>query len=294
VQIGYVGTRGHRLGVMRDINAPLPSAAGVLQARRPFNALYPDLAAINELESIGRSRYHSLQMSLIQNNWRGLSGRLNYTLGHAMDNASEARNTLPMNSLDLDEDWGNASFDVRHVVTAGFTYTMPAFSRSRFSDGWQFNVIATLQTGMPFNVTTGTDTSGTGDRTDRPNLVGDPFSGIVQPTSGTAVRWFNPAAFAAQPAGTYGNLARNEFYGPSFRTVDVSVFKTTKLSGRTSLQLRCEIFNVLNTDNWANPGITLSSSTTFGLLTNTRNGSGAPGIGAGEPRNVQLAAKVLF
>jgi carboxypeptidase family protein len=294
VQIGYVGTRGHRLGVMRDINAPAPSAAGVAQARRPFNALYPDLAAINELESIGRSRYNSLQMSLIQNNWRGLSGRLNYTLGHAMDNASEARNTLPMDSTNLDLDWGNAAFDIRHVLTGGFTYSLPAFSKGRLGDGWQFNVIATLQTGTPFNVTTGTDTSGTGDRSDRPNLVGDPFSGIVQPTSGTAVRFFNPAAFAAPAAGTFGNLGRNQFYGPSFRAVDVSVFKTTKLAGGSSLQVRCEIFNVFNTNNWANPGTSLSSSTTFGLLTNTRNGSGAPGIGAGEPRNVQLAAKILF
>src|SRR5688572_15284890 len=47
-QIGYVGTRGHRLGLMRDINAPPPNAAGLAQARRPFNALYPDLAAINQ------------------------------------------------------------------------------------------------------------------------------------------------------------------------------------------------------------------------------------------------------
>jgi len=294
VQIGYVGTRGHRLGVMRDINAPLPSAAGVAQARRPFNALYPDLAAINELESIGSSRYNSLQMSLIQNSWRGLSGRLNYTLGHAMDNASEARNTLPMDSTNLDRDWGNAAFDIRHVLTGGFTYSLPAFGKSRLGDGWQFNIVATIQSGTPFNVTTGADTSGTGDRADRPNLVGDPFSGIVQPTSGTAVRFFNPAAFALPPAGSYGNLARNQFYGPNFRTVDVSVFKTTKLSGGSSLQLRCEIFNLFNTDNWAQPGASMSSSTTFGLLTNTRNGSGAPGIGAGEPLNVQLAAKILF
>jgi len=272
----------------------VPSAAGVAQARRPFNALYPDLAAINELESIGRSRYNSLQMSLIQNNWRGVSGRLNYTLGHAMDNASEARNTLPMDSRNTDLDWGNASFDIRHVMTAGFTYTLPSASTSQLRDGWQFNVIATLQSGTPFNVTTGADTSGTGDRADRPNLVGDPFSGIVQPTSGTAVRYFNAAAFAVPAAGTFGNLERNAFYGPSFRTVDVSVFKTTRLAGGSSLQLRCEIFNVLNTDNWANPGTSMASSTTFGLLTNTRNGSGAPGIGAGEPRNVQLAAKILF
>jgi hypothetical protein len=108
------------------------------------------------------------------------------------------------------------------------------------------------------------------------------------------LRYFNAAAFASPAAGTFGNLGRNQFYGPSFRTVDMSVFKTTKLSGGASLQVRCEIFNVLNTDNWANPGTSVASSTTFGLLTNTRNGSGAPGIGAGEPRNVQLAAKILF
>src|SRR4029077_7779234 len=64
-QVGYVGTRGHRLALMRDINAATPGAT-LAQARRPFNAQYPNLAAINELESIGRSEYNSLQMSLIQ------------------------------------------------------------------------------------------------------------------------------------------------------------------------------------------------------------------------------------
>jgi hypothetical protein len=72
------------------------------------------------------------------------------------------------------------------------------------------------------------------------------------------------------------------------------VFKTTKLSGGTSLQVRLEVFNLFNTINWANPGNTLSNSTTFGVITNTRNANNAPGIGAGEPFNVQLAAKILF
>ena len=136
--------------------------------------------------------------------------------------------------------------------------------------------------------------SGTGDRQDRPNLVGDPFGGIAQPTTGTAVRYFNPAAFAVPAAGTFGNLSRNAYYGPWFKTVDVSVFKTTKLTPRTSIQLRAEIFNVFNIINWANPGATLSGSTTFGLLSNTRNASNAPGIGSGEPFNMQLAAKIIF
>ena len=116
----------------------------------------------------------------------------------------------------------------------------------------------------------------------------------MQPTSGTAVRYFDPAAFAVPAAGTYGNLARNAYYGPWFKTVDVSVFKTTKLSGGASAQLRFELFNLFNTINWANPGASLASSTTLGLMSNTRNATNAPGIGAGEPRNVQLALKIIF
>ena len=294
VQIGYVGTRGHRLALMRDINAPAPSAAGVLQTHRPFYALYPTLQAINELETIGHSQYNSLQMSLIQNNWHGLSGRLNYTLGHAMDDGSEARNTLPMNSANIEQDWGNASFDVRHVMSAGFTYSPPALGTTQWGDGWQFNIISTIQSGTPFNITTGTEVSGTGDRQDRPNLVGDPFANIPVASNPLLQYYFNPAAFAPAANGTFGNLPRNAYYGPWFKTIDVSIFKTTKLTGRTSIQLRAEIFNLFNWINWANPGATLSSSTTFGVLSNTRNASNAPGIGAGEPFNMQLAAKLIF
>ena len=117
----------------------------------------------------------------------------------------------------------------------------------------------------------------------------------MQPTTTPlSLQYFNPAAFAAPAAGTFGNLERNALYGPGFDSVDLSVFKTTKLSGGASVQLRCEIFNVFNTINWANPGASLSSSTSFGVITNTRNANNAPGIGAGEPRNVQLAAKIIF
>jgi hypothetical protein len=294
VQIGYVGTRGHRLALMRDINAPAPSAGGLVQANRPYYALYPTLQAINDLETIGRSEYNSLQMSLIQSNWHGLSGRLNYTLGHAMDNGSEARNTLPMNSANIEQDWGNAAFDVRHVISAGFTYNLKPMGGTQWGDGWQFNIISTIQSGTPFNVTTGTDVSGTGDRQDRPNLVGDPFANLPVSTNPLFQYWVNPAAFASPAAGTFGNLARNAYYGPWFKTVDISVFKTTKLTAKTSVQLRAEMFNVFNWINWANPGATLSSSTSFGLLSNTRNATNAPGIGAGEPFNMQLAAKFIF
>jgi hypothetical protein len=54
-----------------------------------------------------------------------------------------------------------------------------------------------------------------------------------------------------------------------------------------------EIFNLFDDVNWANPTATLTSGT-FGELTATRNSASAPGLGFGEPRNVQLALKIIF
>jgi hypothetical protein len=292
VQAGYVGTRGRHLAMSRNINAATPGPTAGLQSRRPYNALYPDLGAIDQLETEGRSRYNGLQLSVIQRRWHGLSGRANYTYGHAQDTGSEARNTLVSDPTNIDADWGDSDFDVRHIFTAGFSYEIPAFTRSRLGEGWQLNAIVSLESGRPFNIRTGTSVSGTGDNVDRAVQSGDPFSDLTG--SGLFPRFFTASAFANPPAGTFSTLERNLYHGPSFRTVDLSLFKTTRLAGRTQIQVRLEVFNVFNTVNWANPGSTLSTSTSFGLLTNTRNGSNAPGIGAGEPRNVQVAAKVLF
>ena len=209
-----------------------------------------------------------------------------------MDNASEARNTLPMNSADLEADCGNAAFDIRHVISAGFTYNLPAFA----GRGWRRLAVqhrsrrfraARRSTSRP------APTPAARATVDRPNLVGDPFANLRRRRD-PLLQYLQPGGVRGAGSGDVRQLARNAYYGPWFKTVDVSVFKTTKLTSHASVQLRAEIFNLFNWVNWANPGATLSSSTSFGLLSNTRNADNAPGIGAGEPFNVQLAAKLLF
>jgi hypothetical protein len=59
-------------------------------------------------------------------------------------------------------------------------------------------------------------------------------------------------------------------------------------------EFRAEAFNLFNRTNWANPGTSFAATTSFGLMTNTRNGGSAPGIGPGEPRSIQLALKLRF
>lgn len=298
LQVGYVGSAGTKLALTRNINAPIPGTSGTAQARRPFNARFPTFSAISLLETSATSNYNSLQISLVQNNWRGLSGSFAYTLGHAIDTSSEARSTLPADSYNIRNERGNSAFDVRHTFRGSFTYDIPVFLSAlpkRLTQGWQLNSIFSFNTGTPLNITAGYNRSLSGDGNDRVDLVGDPFAN----TGGN--RFLNAAAFsvprsatgAAIADGKFGTLGRNTFYGPGFQTVDASLFKTTQITEGLKAQFRFEVFNLFNLVNWANP-VTNFSSGSFGLLTNTRNGGSAPGVGLGEPRNVQLALKLLF
>jgi hypothetical protein len=72
------------------------------------------------------------------------------------------------------------------------------------------------------------------------------------------------------------------------------VVKNTRVRESVNLQLRAEMFNVFNRMNLANPGAGTRTSSSFGQSTNTRNNGGAPGIGPGEPFNVQFAGKIIF
>ena len=81
--------------------------------------------------------------------------------------------------------------------------------------------------------------------------------------------------------------------GPGFFSIDPSIFREFAIKESLRLQFRVEVFNVLNWTNYANPTVTFNSGS-FGLISNTRNGSMAPGLGFGEPRNAQLAMKVVW
>ena len=286
LQVGYVGSAGRKLAAVLDINQ-------LVNGVRPLAQPYPTLGAINQLAAIADSSYNSLQVSLRQRFWKGLSVNLNYTYSHALDDASSVG--TPTNSYNLKNDWGSSTFDTRHIMTSFVSYDLPHWTNfaSRLTNGWQLNSLFTFTSGSPINIVAGTNVSGTSEGKDRADLVGDPYANIPVLTNTRAVQYFNPAAFARPAAGTFGNLGRDPIYGPGFGSVDFSVFKKIPIAERISGQFRVEIFNLLNRTNWANPTATLTSAT-FGQLTQTRNGSSAPGLGFGEPRNIQVAFKITF
>jgi hypothetical protein len=162
------------------------------------------------------------------------------------------------------------------------------------------NSVITLKGGQPVNLVTTTDTTGENEYTQRPNITGNPFAGITHAIQGGVVQWINPAAFANPAFGTYGNYIRNSIYGPGLEDVDLSLFKTTPITERINTQFRVEMFNLFNHLNLANPGPEQLGNDAFGTSSFGQIGSTigagnyAPGIGPGEPFNVQLALKIIF
>jgi hypothetical protein len=122
------------------------------------------------------------------------------------------------------------------------------------------------------------------------------------------VQVLNPAAFADPASNTWGSIARNSIYGPGYEDFDLSVFKNTKFDIHdfpVNVQFRAEMYNLFNRINLASPACTQLCNDYWSTNKETGGGFGtsgstigsgnySPGIGPGEPFNVQLALKILF
>ncbi len=299
--VAYVGSVGRRLAYISDINQ--------IQAQttrtRPLATTYPTLLAVNQVNGGGTSNYNSLQVSIKQAPWHGISANFYYTWSKSMDYVSST--TTPMNSYNLRADYGPSTFDTRNTVTGFATYTLPTFTSraKRLTQGYQATALFTFAGGQPMNILVGSNVSGTGENKDRPNVVPGAARYVTRTeltTTTSSARtyqylnkgaWVSPAATGTTVCYCYGNEHRDSIYGPGFGTVDMTLLKRTKISERVSSELRAEIFNIANQSNFANPSASITSSS-FGVLTQTRNASSAPGLGFGEPRNMQFALKLSF
>ena len=316
-QLGYVGSKGTHLVRLLDVNQP--DSTGT----RP-NQNY---GAMDSLSPISSSTYHALQATLRSRDWHGVSGFLGYTFSKSLDDASDgidynfATVAFPQNGHDLAAEHGPSNFDARHRFTAAFTYQVPRLiGPNRFAQGWQLNTIVTAQSGRPVPIVSGNDTSAEAgifttpaNFHQRPDII--PGVNPINPNWESApdtIGYLNGNAFAqplnptVEDAGSFGDLGRNEIYGPHFWSVDFAIAKNTRLSERMTLQLRAEFFNIFNHPNFALPnffvlpafnadGTPTGAPPNQGLITQTPDQAQTnPGLGGGGPRVIQLAAKFIF
>jgi hypothetical protein len=204
LQLGYVGSQGHRLWRFFDLNQPsaatinacdlgtLPASTGCTggiqdfgQAARPFGGYgignpYAAYYVLQE-NSTGKSNYNSLQSSLRISDWHGVTSIVNYVWSKSLDNSSDGEDfepgaAQPQDSTNPHLEYGPSNFDVPQRFTWIFGYDIPKMGggMQRLKNGWGFNSSVTLQSGQPFqfNFNCEDDYSGGGDCFDRPDVVG--------------------------------------------------------------------------------------------------------------------------
>ncbi len=289
LELQYLGSHSYHLDRSFYNNTPLAPGPGAVNSRRP-NPLFGVIRTINTDEI---ANYESMTAIFRQRVTHGLQMLASYTWSHTLDVTTDSNGGgAPMIPYTWKDDYGNSNWDIRHRFVASFVYDIPFFPVSNrvltgvFSK-WQGNGIVTLQTGVPFNVSTGTDTANTSSGgTWRPDLV---HSATSNCGSGHLIGCIDPTAFtvadlypitAANYA--YGNAGRNLLHGPGSETVNFSVFKNFPIRERLKFQLRFETFALFNHTNFMNPAAVINTSS-FGNITSATGN-----------RNIQIGGKLLF
>ena len=277
VTVAYAGTSGRNIQSKGWNLNSAPTGPGFNTAsRRP----YPQYNTFNAILGRGTIDYDSLQLKgrsgsirAAFSSWPTRSAKRSRTARARMSAWARAFATTCEPFAGADD--GRSDTDVRHSFNLSYIAALPFGSGQPFMSNasplaetllgnWQVNGIIRARTGLPLAPSIASNQSGTA-LGNRPDMI---CSGELPEDQRTVTKWFDTSCFVAPAAGVFGNAPRTVFSGPGLANVDLSVFKTFPISHGARLQFRVEVFNLLNTVQFANPGMSAGAAD-FGLITST-------------------------
>ncbi len=288
--IAVTYTNSHGLHALRslDINAPFP---GTYDPSVPGSGIFP-LGNPNPLflmTSSGVYNQNQLAVNVNAKVRRNISLAGSYTWNHARSN-TDGLGTYPANPYDYAGEYGPAANDIRHTLNASGT----------IDTRWNIRLspLINIQSGAPFNITTGSDLYGTtlfnarpGIATDasKPGLIPTPY-GLLDPNpvSGESIL---PRNYGRGPAQVSVNLrvAKTVAFGPE--QAGSSGSSTTR---RYNLSISLSVRNLLN---HTNPGPIIGNVTSplFGLANQMAGGLGGGGFSENaNNRRLELQSRFTF
>jgi hypothetical protein len=209
------------------------------------------------------------------------------------------------NNFNLAQEKSVAYADTPNAAVVSYIYSLPVGSGKLIGSnwgkktdaalgGWQVAGDTTFDEGEPMGISANLNPGSVYGGGQHALVVGNPtVPGPVAANPGcnapTKLRnithWYNPCAFEAAPAGTFGNAPRyfSNLRRPPYYDSDISLSKWTNLSDSLQMQFRAEFFNAFNHVNLGPP-------------TNTTPGTGSAGsiVYADIPRQIQFAAKFYW
>jgi len=265
---------------------------------------YPGYGTITNLRDAASSTYHAMEAS-VRRNVGQLTVSAAYTYSHSIDDSSDRSDGTFVNSYNFAANRASSNFDQRHVFNFSYVWDIPLFRSpgiaNKLLGGWQFSGITTVASGSPFNPVFNTDNAGVANAVagsgSRPDIVGNPRSGVVQvPGSGFGPLLYNPAAYAAPRGLTFGDVGRNTLTNPRRTNFDMMLDKHFAITERVAFEFRAEAFNVFNhTEFGALAGGGGSGANAVNSGTNVFGSSGFLFINtAHNPRILQLGGRIIF
>ena len=289
LDLDYVGSLSRHQYLQVTANtAKIPGPGPLASRGQPFPQYGGGPVAYET--NAGSGSYNALQAELKKSLSSGLFFTASYTWSKSMDIQSDPYGANPQNFYDLNANWGPSDYNIAQMFVLSGVYALPVgrdkrylFNPNRFVQAllgnWNVGSIITLDSGQMFDCAAGGDIANVGGGTQRCDEIGHPYAGTNFKQS--IQKWVNPASFTTIPY-TFGTERRNDLVGPPYKDVDLNAFKDFPLTGRTTLQLRGEFFNVFNHTNYGLP-VNNFQSPAFGEI-----------LGANPPREIQFAAKVIW
>jgi hypothetical protein len=269
--LGYIGSRGYNLPFYGDPNSvpAQQTSDGQWQIIPGATLRYPDWGRVRTRINAAHSWYNGLILKINRQFRNNLMFQGSYTLSKSTDEFSGglSGNSDFVGNNGSAQDWwcvpcekGRSSFDIRHVFIFNGTYLLPFAQdahgmKGALGSGWQVSAILNATSGVPFQPFLGFDWAGDKEadgNAQRPSLAPGASD---NPVTGTVAQWFDPLSFVLPAKGFYGNLGRNTIDGPGLLSLDGSVFKNIRIAATKSVQLRVEVFNLLNRANFNPPDV---------------------------------------
>ncbi|MBI4910673.1 MAG: TonB-dependent receptor [Acidobacteria bacterium] len=294
-EIGYVGNHGVKLYGAYEGNQPTPGP-GAVNTRRPLNSTTS--GSILRVEPWVNSTYHGITTKLERRYANGVNFLAVYTFGRALDmqtsidlcdgctNSGGSGSIVDARNRRLNYGLSDSHMGQRFVLSG--LWELPFGNGRRFltqgpaariAGGWALSGITTLSSGIPMTLNLNFDNANTGN-VNWPNR--NAGGTLDNPTVG---RWFDTSAFAFPAQYVQGNAGRNILTGPPTVSTDVSLQRNFRLPIRDAgrLEFRAEAFNLFNTPQLGQPGVTLGNPA-FGIIGGTARNN----------RQMQMGLKLLF
>ncbi len=180
--VGYVGSHGVNLISGDQLNAApyfidssgvyhfVPNTTGSFRTNPALGGFSLGINGTN-------SRYNSLQLALNRRLTHSLQGQVSYTWSHCEGTGDATLGSLDANSPTIQgnpyyrqSDFSICGYNIQQALRVNGLYMLP-FHGNRLADGWQLTGILAASTGLPFNVSDGSDQSDSFGGTARPNYT---------------------------------------------------------------------------------------------------------------------------